>query len=104
MHAAPHDRSVLFVERSGLDLVDDAPPWVTSRIDAQGWCEPVRWSPNHDPGDGLVDRDDPTGMTTGSTARVGCRAVRRQEPERLILAIPVASPQALESLWEEADG
>ncbi len=43
-------------------------------------------------------------MTTGSTARVGCRAVRRQQPERLILAIPVASPQALESLWEEADG
>lgn len=43
------------------------------------------------------------GMATGSTARVACRAVRRQRPDRLILAIPVASQQAVESLREEAD-
>lgn len=43
------------------------------------------------------------GLATGSTARVACRAVRRWDPERLILAVPVASSQGLRSLRDEVD-
>lgn len=43
------------------------------------------------------------GLATGSTARVACRAVRQRHPERLILAVPVGSSQAVDALGEEAD-
>jgi putative phosphoribosyl transferase len=43
------------------------------------------------------------GLATGSTARVACRAVRQRDPERLILAVPVASREGLSSLQHEAD-
>jgi putative phosphoribosyl transferase len=43
------------------------------------------------------------GVATGATARVGLRAVRSHEPSRLVLAVPVASPEALGSLAAEAD-
>lgn len=43
------------------------------------------------------------GLATGSTARVACRAIRRKNPQRLILAVPVGSSQAVETLGEEAD-
>jgi putative phosphoribosyl transferase len=43
------------------------------------------------------------GLATGSTARVACRAVRQRGPERLILAVPVASREGLSSLQHEAD-
>ncbi|GGY06726.1 phosphoribosyltransferase [Streptomyces djakartensis] len=43
------------------------------------------------------------GLATGSTARAALRFVRRQEPERVVLAVPVGSPEAAESLRAEAD-
>jgi putative phosphoribosyl transferase len=43
------------------------------------------------------------GVATGGTARAALRMVRQAGPARLVLAVPVAAPEALESLREEAD-
>ncbi|MEK4032654.1 phosphoribosyltransferase family protein [Methylocystis sp. IM3] len=43
------------------------------------------------------------GVATGATTRAALRAVRIQAPKRLILAVPVASTEALELLRAEAD-
>jgi predicted phosphoribosyltransferase len=43
------------------------------------------------------------GLATGVTARAGLRSLRRQEPSRLILAVPVGAPEAVAALREEAD-
>ncbi len=43
------------------------------------------------------------GIATGGTARAALRALRHQSPARLVLAAPVASPEAAESLRSEAD-
>ena len=43
------------------------------------------------------------GLATGATMRVAVRAVRRQAPERVIAAAPVAAPEACELLRAEAD-
>lgn len=43
------------------------------------------------------------GVATGATTRAALRAVRRQKPSRLVLAVPVAPPDALEELAAEAD-
>ncbi|MFJ7074070.1 phosphoribosyltransferase [Streptomyces sp. NPDC098781] len=43
------------------------------------------------------------GVATGSTARVALRAVRGQSPERLVLAVPVCSPEAARELGREVD-
>ncbi|MDG9713573.1 phosphoribosyltransferase [Streptomyces sp. DH10] len=43
------------------------------------------------------------GLATGSTARAALRFVRRQEPERVVLAAPVCSPEAAELMSAEAD-
>jgi predicted phosphoribosyltransferase len=43
------------------------------------------------------------GIATGATTRVALRAVRRQKPERLILAVPVAPSDSLADLRSEAD-
>lgn len=43
------------------------------------------------------------GIATGGTARAALRALRRQAPARLVLAAPVASQQAADSLRAEAD-
>jgi len=43
------------------------------------------------------------GIATGATMRVALRAVRSQSPTKLVLAVPVAPPETLESLREEAD-
>jgi putative phosphoribosyl transferase len=43
------------------------------------------------------------GLATGSTARAALRFVRRREPARLVLAVPVGSPDAAERLRPEAD-
>jgi len=54
----------------------------------------------------LTDRDVivvDDGATTGSTARAALRMVRRHRPARLVLALPVASTEAVERLQEEAD-
>ncbi len=43
------------------------------------------------------------GVATGATTRAALRAVRARQPKKLVLAIPVAPPEALESLREEVD-
>lgn len=43
------------------------------------------------------------GMATGSTARAACRAARSRGASRVILAVPVASPEAVEDLGREAE-
>jgi putative phosphoribosyl transferase len=43
------------------------------------------------------------GVATGSSTRAALRGVRRQKPERLILAVPVAPVESLEALRGDAD-
>ncbi|WP_432118099.1 phosphoribosyltransferase [Streptomyces sp. bgisy032] len=43
------------------------------------------------------------GLATGSTARAAVRAVRRQDPARVLLAAPVCSREGAELLRAEAD-
>lgn len=43
------------------------------------------------------------GVATGATMRVALRAVRRRQPSHLVLAAPVAAPETLTALKDEAD-
>jgi putative phosphoribosyl transferase len=43
------------------------------------------------------------GIATGATMRVALRAVRRRNPSHLVLAAPVAAPETLTALKDEAD-
>jgi putative phosphoribosyl transferase len=43
------------------------------------------------------------GLATGATARAALHALRRQQPARLVLAVPVAPPDTLAALAAEAD-
>ena len=43
------------------------------------------------------------GLATGATMRAGTQAVRAAKPSRLVVAIPVAPPEAIEDLAAEAD-
>jgi putative phosphoribosyl transferase len=43
------------------------------------------------------------GIATGATTRAALRAVKRAEPKRLVLAVPVAPPETVESLRPECD-
>lgn len=43
------------------------------------------------------------GIATGASTRAALRAVRKQEPSRLILAVPVAPTTTLQELRDEAD-
>jgi putative phosphoribosyl transferase len=43
------------------------------------------------------------GIATGATARAALRAVRRQKPAKLVLAVPVAPPETIAELAPECD-
>lgn len=43
------------------------------------------------------------GLATGGTARAALRRVRREDPSRLLLAVPVGAPDTVRSLRSEAD-
>lgn len=43
------------------------------------------------------------GIATGSSIRAALRGVRRQKPERLVLAVPVAPAESIEALRSDAD-
>ncbi|MGC9381900.1 phosphoribosyltransferase [Streptomyces sp. MH13] len=44
------------------------------------------------------------GLATGATARAALRHLRRSEPARLILAVPVGAPETVAEMRSEADG
>jgi putative phosphoribosyl transferase len=43
------------------------------------------------------------GLATGSTMRAAVQAVRQLDPSRIVVAVPIASPEACEALRGEAD-
>ncbi|WP_028649372.1 phosphoribosyltransferase family protein [Nocardiopsis sp. CNT312] len=43
------------------------------------------------------------GVATGGTARAALRMLRQEKPAQLVLAVPIASPEAVEALRPEAD-
>jgi len=43
------------------------------------------------------------GIATGATMLAALRATRRRKPARLVLAVPIGSPRALEKLRQEVD-
>lgn len=43
------------------------------------------------------------GLATGATARAALHALRRRGPRELLLAVPVAPPEAIEAMRDEAD-
>jgi putative phosphoribosyl transferase len=43
------------------------------------------------------------GLATGATMRAAVRSVRSQQPSRLVVAVPVGSPEACAALRSEAD-
>jgi predicted phosphoribosyltransferase len=43
------------------------------------------------------------GLATGATMRAAVEAIRRRRPERIIVAVPIASPEACEALAREVD-
>ncbi|MGW0604319.1 phosphoribosyltransferase [Streptomyces sp. NPDC002640] len=43
------------------------------------------------------------GLATGATARAALRHLRRRDPSRLVLAVPVGAPEAVSALRAEAD-
>ncbi len=43
------------------------------------------------------------GVATGATTKAALRALRKQNPARLILAVPVGPPDAIQRLEQEAD-
>ena len=43
------------------------------------------------------------GVATGATVRAGLHAVARRKPLRVVLAVPVAPPETLQALEQEAD-
>jgi putative phosphoribosyl transferase len=43
------------------------------------------------------------GLATGSTMRAAARALRQQQPHRLVIAVPVAAPETCVALRSEAD-
>lgn len=43
------------------------------------------------------------GLATGATARAAVRMLREQQPRRVLLAVPVGSPEAVQALQQEAD-
>lgn len=43
------------------------------------------------------------GIATGTTVRAALQALRRQNPSRLVLAVPVAPPESIKTLTADAD-
>jgi len=43
------------------------------------------------------------GLATGSTMRAAVRALRKQSPERIVVAVPIGAPETCELLADEAD-
>jgi predicted phosphoribosyltransferase len=53
------------------------------------------------PGRAVIVVDD--GLATGATMRAAIQALRLQQPARVVVAVPIASPEICEALRSEAD-
>jgi predicted phosphoribosyltransferase len=49
----------------------------------------------------VIIADD--GLATGATMRAAARSLREEQPEHLVIAVPVAPPITCEALRDEAD-
>lgn len=98
----------LFLDQALADEIGVTPAWLTEAIARErdeakrrmqrfrGDAPPVAIA-----GRTVLIVDD--GLATGATMQAAVRAVRRQQPARLIVAVPVGSRQAIEALAREAD-
>ena len=101
-------RPELVLNESIIEQLDVAESYIT-RIEARELAEIARRKrryfgdrPRVDPkGRTAIVVDD--GIATGATMRAALRAIRRQHPRHLVLAVPVAAPQTLAELRNEAD-
>lgn len=89
--------------RTGLDEDDLAEIVAAERAEARRRVEVYRGGrpPVEVTGRPVVLVDD--GIATGVSARAGLRSLRSRKPSRLVLAVPVASAEALEQLAADAD-
>ena len=106
------------VAEGGIVVINDRLVSTGSGIDRRNlvaiqereWAEVVRQSERFRGGHARVPVAGRTavvvddGMATGSTARAACRAARGAGAERVILAVPVASPEAIADLGREVEG
>ena len=87
----------------------DIPPEVLDAVEAREAAELERRERvyrGNRPGPSLRDRevilvDD--GMATGASMRAAVRAVRAASPARVVVAVPVAAPEAVKALRMDAD-
>ena len=92
-------------------LADDAPRWkdyieqqkaiALREIERRRRVYLADRAPVHVKGCTAIVVDD--GIATGTTVRAALRALRRREPERLVLAVPVAPPDIVARLSGEVD-
>jgi putative phosphoribosyl transferase len=85
----------------GVEELETAIARARAEIDARGQRYRGGRPPIDVKGRAAIVVDD--GLATGGTARAALRAVRARDPRRLILAVPVGAPDAVDSLGQEAD-
>jgi predicted phosphoribosyltransferase len=89
----------------GLGISDQ----VIDAVEAQGQQELLRRERLYRGGRPLPEVNGRTvilvddGLATGATMRAGVRALKQRQPERIIVAVPTASPDTCEMLKSEAD-
>jgi putative phosphoribosyl transferase len=94
----PEALTMLGIGREGLDeIVARAAAELRRRVEVYGGERvPLRLE-----GRTVIVVDD--GVATGVTDTAALRAVRRQQPRRLVLAVPVCPPESAARLRQEAD-
>ena len=97
------------VDEDALRRFAPPPGWFEQQVQAQLaeierrralYCGPRQAQPLD--GRDLVLVDD--GLATGSTVRVALKAIARQQPRRVLLAVPVGPRETVQRLGDEVDG